>query len=63
MAGQTKQPKMTPGTSLQELDNFMNDHSGFWDREEGGKIKQKLGRGARHGGVSVTGWMGLKPLC
>lgn len=55
MVDQTKQPNLTPGTILQELDNFMNEHSGLWDKEEGGKIKQKLGRGARHRGVSVTG--------
>lgn len=59
MAGQAKQLKMTPGTSLQELDNFMNDHSGFWDREEGGKKSNKslAEVGNTVGSQSQGGWV------
>lgn len=41
MVDQTKQPNLTPGTILQELDNFMNEHSGLWDKEEGGEKSNK----------------------
>lgn len=41
MVDQTKQPNLTPGTILQEHDNFMNEHSGLWDKEEGGKNQTK----------------------